>query len=200
MERRARCGARRSRRRACRRGRAPGPGFPEARAAMSAARSSGTKRCSSRTKARRLAACEISVGPVRQKRPISRQLPGQAQRVAEVAPTQPAEPVGVAGADHQGRGAQQHLAVDRPCQVARRGTAARGRGPDRCWRGPGRVARAAASGSRRGRGRSAARPARPPAPRAGPPRRRRSSTANPAAERSASVRELDPRPIGARCR
>ena len=75
---------------------------------------------------------------------------------------------------------------------ARRGRAGRDPAPGRCWRGPARGARGAGAGSRRGRGRSAARPARRPPPRAGRTRRPRSSTTKPASVAA-------PRVLDARC-
>ena len=52
---------------------------PEGPGRTSRTLSSGTKRCSSETKERLLAACRISVRPVRQKRAMRRQVPGQAR-------------------------------------------------------------------------------------------------------------------------
>ena len=98
--------------------------------------------------------------------PVARHQPpgaGPGERVAQVGAAHPREPVGVAGADDQRRGAEQDLAVDRPGQV---GAEERQVGVgDRVDAGPHEVARAraAAAGSRRGRGRSAARPGRPAA-------------------------------------
>ena len=91
--------------------------MPDGPGSTSAGSSSGTKRRSSVTNARLLAACRSSVSPVRQKRPASRQVPGQARFEARSRQRTPAEPVGVASADHQRRGAEQDLAVDRPGQV-----------------------------------------------------------------------------------
>ena len=83
----------------------------------SAARSSGTKRRSSPTNAVRLAAWPSSPAPVRQWRAKQPPGAGPAERVARGRGGGPAEAVGVAGADHQRRGPEQHLAVDAPGQV-----------------------------------------------------------------------------------
>ena len=205
---RARCGragparsdARRSRRRACRRGRAPGLGSRTGRAARRRRRARGRSGAASETKERLLAAWRISVRPVRQKRPISRQVPGQVRLERRSPPAQPSDPVGVAGADHQRRGPEQHLAVDRPASGGRRGTGGPGPGPDRCWRGPARAAPAAGAGSRRGRERSAARPAHPPATASRSDQAPAQLTTKPAsvAPRSCSTVMLAPRGCSAR--
>ena len=72
----------------------------------------------------------------------------------QVARDDPAEPVGVAGADEQRRRAEQHLAGGGPGQVHAEERAGRDRAPGRCSSGRGPRARAAGAGRRRGRGRS----------------------------------------------
>ena len=77
----------------------------------SAARSSGTRRRASATKARFDAACRSSRSPARQWRATSRRVPGQASVSRRSAARRCREPVGVAGADDQRRRPEQHRAV-----------------------------------------------------------------------------------------
>ena len=137
--------------------------IPDGPGSTSPMPSSGTKRRTSETKARLLAAWRISVRPVRQKRPARRQVPGQV-RLESAGRRRAAERSG----RRRGRrpSAPRGRAAPRRRSSAsggRRGRGGLGPGPGRCWRGPARAAPDAGAGSRRGTGRSAARPGAPAA-------------------------------------